>query len=308
MEPDFETLSDDLAPHEKLLPYTRSIRGPDFLDVGCGFGGLTIALAEAFPTKVALGLEIREQVTEYVGRKIVYLRHAHANGSEVSAEAERAALGEKPQEEEEAGEAKECQEEYNDGNGKGPEEKTMAEREQDVAQRKENEGSPLEKDEETELSSEQKTQQHHFHNAGVFRTNVMKTLNNYISDHSLEKMFFCFPDPNFKKKTWKRRIINDEYLKMYARALKIGGRLYTVTDVLDLHNWMYGFLSKSAQFKEVAGTREEIEKNDKCVRLIKTTTEEGSKVTRLGRFGHAMHWAVFERVDREGEAAAAATE
>lgn len=36
-------------------------------------------------------------------------------------------------------------------------------------------------------------------NIGVVRTNTMKTLHNYFEKESIEKMFFCFADPHFKK-------------------------------------------------------------------------------------------------------------
>ena len=94
----------------------------DFLDVGCGFGGLLISLAPLFPEKLILGAEIREQVTNYVGQRIHALRH------------------EEP--------------------GK-------------------------------------------WGNVSVLRTNTMKYLVNYCRKASLEKMFFCFPDPHFKRKNWR---------------------------------------------------------------------------------------------------------
>ena len=46
----------------------------DFLDVGCGFGGLTVALASLFPNKNTLAMEIRFKVTEYVRLRIEALR------------------------------------------------------------------------------------------------------------------------------------------------------------------------------------------------------------------------------------------
>jgi|EP00945_MAST-04E_sp_MAST-4E-sp1_P000323 tRNA (guanine-N7-)-methyltransferase len=49
----------------------------DFVDVGCGFGGLTVALAKNFSGKVSLGMEIRPKVTEYVRRKIQALQKEH---------------------------------------------------------------------------------------------------------------------------------------------------------------------------------------------------------------------------------------
>jgi tRNA (guanine-N7-)-methyltransferase len=37
-----------------------------FVDVGCGFGGLTVALSELYPNKIVLGLEIRSKVYEVI--------------------------------------------------------------------------------------------------------------------------------------------------------------------------------------------------------------------------------------------------
>ena len=46
----------------------------DHLDIGCGFGGMTIKLAEEFPDKLTLGLEIRAKVSQYVKDRIAALR------------------------------------------------------------------------------------------------------------------------------------------------------------------------------------------------------------------------------------------
>lgn len=35
----------------------------EFADVGCGFGGLTVRLAEAYPDKLVLGMELRDKVS-----------------------------------------------------------------------------------------------------------------------------------------------------------------------------------------------------------------------------------------------------
>lgn len=44
--------------------------GPSILDIGCGFGGLLMHLSKLFPDKLSLGMEIREQVSNYVGERI----------------------------------------------------------------------------------------------------------------------------------------------------------------------------------------------------------------------------------------------
>lgn len=40
------------------------------VDIGCGFGGLTLSLAREFPNERVVGLEIRPKVCEYVRRRI----------------------------------------------------------------------------------------------------------------------------------------------------------------------------------------------------------------------------------------------
>ena len=49
------------APWGELFPIegTATVR---FVDVGCGFGGLTVSLAAAFPQKCVLAMEIRDKV------------------------------------------------------------------------------------------------------------------------------------------------------------------------------------------------------------------------------------------------------
>ena len=49
-----------------------------FADIGCGFGGLLVRLSPLFPDKLALGMEIRDKVTEYVRERCVALRVEHA--------------------------------------------------------------------------------------------------------------------------------------------------------------------------------------------------------------------------------------
>ena len=65
----------------------------------------------------------------------------------------------------------------------------------------------------------------------------MKYLPNFFRKGQLSKMFFLFPDPHFKKAKHKWRIINETLLAEYAYVLRVGGKIYTVTDVEDLFDW-----------------------------------------------------------------------
>lgn len=60
----------------------------------------------------------------------------------------------------------------------------------------------------------------------------MRYLPNFFEKNQLEKIFFCFPDPHFKAKNHRRRIISDILLTEYAYFLAPNARLYTVTGTL----------------------------------------------------------------------------
>lgn len=55
-------------------------------------------------------------------------------------------------------------------------------------------------------------------NASVMRTNCMKYLPNYFEKGQLTKIFICFPDPHFKAKNHRRRIVT------CVRAARCGPR------------------------------------------------------------------------------------
>ncbi|KAL3793464.1 hypothetical protein ACHAW5_001639 [Stephanodiscus triporus] len=198
---------------------------PDVLDVGCGFGGLTLALSAAMPDRTILGLEIRPKVAEYVRLRILARRTEQRHPDD-----------------------------DDDGNG----------------------GASAS-----------------YRNCSVMRTNAMKYLPNLFVKSSLLKMFFCFPDPHFKRKNHPRRIISERLLSEYAYLLRPNvGRLYCITDVRDLHDWHVDRCDAHPMFRKL---NDDEMKDDPCVELMKSTTEEGKKVRREGKFGHEMYYAVYER-------------
>ncbi len=50
---------------------------------------------------------------------------------------------------------------------------------------------------------------------------------------SLEAVHVYFPDPWWKKKQRKRRVLNERSIVNFSKAIRIGGRLHVWTDVLD---------------------------------------------------------------------------
>ncbi|RUS13129.1 methyltransferase-like protein 1, partial [Jimgerdemannia flammicorona] len=132
---------------------TEAGKKVEFADIGCGYGGLLIALAPLFPQTLMLGMEIRVKVEAYVDERIKALR-IHQPGQ--------------------------------------------------------------------------------YQNVSIIRMNAMKFL------------------PNFFEKA-------QTLLAEYAYVLRVGGILYTITDVKDLHEWMAA---------------------DPVVTHVREATEEGKKVAR----------------------------
>ncbi|KAG7194616.1 tRNA (guanine-N(7)-)-methyltransferase (tRNA(m7G46)-methyltransferase) [Scheffersomyces spartinae] len=116
-----------------------------------------------------------------------------------------------------------------------------------------------------------------YQNISVLRGNAMKFIPNFFHKGQLQKMFFCFPDPHFKQRKHKARIITNTLLSEYAYVLREGGIVYTITDVEDLHLWMVKHLEAHPMFERLS---KEWEQQDKCVEIMYNATEEGQKVTR----------------------------
>ncbi|KAL5782875.1 hypothetical protein ACOSP7_007904 [Xanthoceras sorbifolium] len=129
-----------------------------------------------------------------------------------------------------------------------------------------------------------------YQNISVVRTNSMKYIPNYFEKGQLMKMFFLFPDPHFKEKNHRRRVISPHLLDEYAYVLGVGGIIYTITDVEELGDWMKSCLESHPMFEALA--EEELEA-DPVVKLLSCATEEGQKVARNG--GQTFQ-AVFRRI------------
>lgn len=129
-----------------------------------------------------------------------------------------------------------------------------------------------------------------YQNVSVVRTNSMKYIPNYFEKGQLSKMFFLFPDPHFKEKNHRRRVISPFLLDEYAYVLREGGIIYTITDVEELGEWMKTCLLNHPMFEAL--TEDELEA-DPVVKLLESATEEGQKVARNG--GQTFR-AVFRRI------------
>ncbi|XP_057654032.1 tRNA (guanine-N(7)-)-methyltransferase [Diorhabda carinulata] len=129
-----------------------------------------------------------------------------------------------------------------------------------------------------------------YQNIACLRSNAMKYLPNFFKKGQLKKMFFLYPDPHFKKAKHKWRIINRCLLAEYAYVLAEDGIVYTVTDVKDLHEWMYQHFTDHPLFEHISN---DDLKDDPIIEKLFSSTEEGQKVTRNNG---EKFLAVFRRI------------
>jgi tRNA (guanine-N7-)-methyltransferase len=124
----------------------------------------------------------------------------------------------------------------------------------------------------------------------------MRYLPNFFNKHQLNKLFICFPDPHFKAKNHRRRIVNTVLLSEYAYAIKPGGRLYTITDVEELYHWHVAKCDAHPYFRRIPN--EVVLVEDPAAIAMMTATEESKKVDRNGG---KKFVAVYERLANEKE-------
>ena len=125
-----------------------------------------------------------------------------------------------------------------------------------------------------------RSQRHDFpryQNIACVRANTMKFLPNFFERGQLRKIFLCFPDPHFKARKHKARIVSAALNSEYAYVLQPGGIVYTITDVQDLSIWMAKHLQAHPAFEQLPA--EEVAQ-DICVEKMNSETEEGKKVER----------------------------
>ena len=68
-------------------------------------------------------------------------------------------------------------------------------------------------------------------NAVMVRGDAVKLFTEHLQTEQLQGVHIYFPDPWWKKRHRKKRIMNDAFLRMVEDRLKVGGQLHFWTDV-----------------------------------------------------------------------------
>jgi len=68
---------------------------------------------------------------------------------------------------------------------------------------------------------------------------------------NLKSISFYFPDPWFKKRHFKRRVIQPEFINILSNSLQKGTLIFIKTDVKDLFDYMDSTISSNFYFKKI---------------------------------------------------------
>jgi len=84
--------------------------------------------------------------------------------------------------------------------------------------------------------------------------NAYKILNDFKSQFiikNVKSISFNFPDPWFKKRHIKRRVIQPEFIDILSNSLQKGSLIFIKTDVKDLFDYMDFTISSNLNFKKI---------------------------------------------------------
>ena len=83
-------------------------------------------------------------------------------------------------------------------------------------------------------------------NALVVNGDAQRLFRERLADDSLRAVHVYFPDPWWKKRHHKRRVMNPEFLRDVARVLEPGARLHFWTDVQDYYDATLALVAEQA--------------------------------------------------------------
>ena len=81
--------------------------------------------------------------------------------------------------------------------------------------------------------------------------NILNCYHSKFLIKNLKSISFNFPDPWFKKRHYKRRVIQPEFIKILSNLMKKGSLIYIKTDVKVLFEYMDCTISRDCNFKKI---------------------------------------------------------
>lgn len=91
-------------------------------------------------------------------------------------------------------------------------------------------------------------------NVAVFHANAHTNLVDLVAPGDVQEFFIQFPDPCFKKRHHKRRLLQPAQVRAMALVLPIGGHIFAQSDVQPLAEEMFHFLQQDGAFESCYGS------------------------------------------------------
>jgi tRNA (guanine-N7-)-methyltransferase len=110
--------------------------------------------------------------------------------------------------------------------------------------------------------------------------NILDDVQNEFIIKNLKSISFNFPDPWFKKRHYKRRVIQPEFINMLSNSLQKGTLIFIKTDVKDLFDYMDCTISSDLHFKTINSKEFNYSKSFNPIK-VKTNREKYVIVNQL---------------------------
>ncbi len=81
--------------------------------------------------------------------------------------------------------------------------------------------------------------------------NILNDINSKFIIKNFKSISFNFPDPWFKKRHHKRRVIQPEFINILSNLMKKGSLIYIKTDVKNLFEYMDCTISSDCNFEKI---------------------------------------------------------
>ena len=81
--------------------------------------------------------------------------------------------------------------------------------------------------------------------------NILNDVHSKFIIKNVKSISFNFPDPWFKKRHYKRRVIQPEFINILSNSLQKGTLIFIKTDVKDLFDYMDSTISSNFYFKKI---------------------------------------------------------
>jgi tRNA (guanine-N7-)-methyltransferase len=89
-------------------------------------------------------------------------------------------------------------------------------------------------------------------NIRIVQHDAVEVLQHMLPNESLDGVHIFFPDPWHKKRHHKRRLIQDEFVKLLCSKLKVGAYIHVATDWQEYAEWVLDVLKNEPQLQNTA--------------------------------------------------------